>query len=783
MIIQEEQVNNINKPRERFHIGNNRVLMVKRALLFIFFMLTGATFWGQECTVFLKETGTNLTVQYANVCWKSIRNTDSKGNTISSMDGSIIVPLNAGEHVILSISSVGYKSFYDTLAISENSIIELEQDIFSLEQVTVTGTRTPHTLKEAPVLTQIISRQEIERVDATTLSDILETEVPGIEMSRHGYGQSMSVQGLEPQYTLILVDGERMAGETGGNVDYSRINAANIERVEIVRGASSALYGSNAMGGVINIITKKPRKKVDISASVRYAQYNEKNYDSEKYYDEEYERNFYKNQDKPNLNGNLSIGFRNKNFYSNSFLNFKRTDGYVLEDREALKYYYVQADTGVVEPLGTLSISGMQDFTITQKLGYDDGKKWAFELRGNYYQHEEFPTQVNNWLHDLYKNYTVGGFAKFRINEKNQIQLSYNTDVYDKYDVYERKADSTALNYRNTFHNVKLNQTFLLGAKHNILVAAETLYEILETDMFVSDASSLLAKSANDAVLVFQDEYKITDKFQTVLGLRAGYHSTFTFHASPSVTFRYDLKPFNLRFNYARGYRSPTLKELYMNWSHLGMFQIVGSTDLKPETNDYFALSADYFNIAKKVNATFIASYNQIHNKIDGVWLTDSTVNYVNLDKVKVFNFESILKWRIHKCVNLKGGYVFTKQIRDNDVVALSEVSPHALISQIEWLYSTEKFDFSANLSGKIYGKKTVTGENEDDSSPLFKEKYEIHYPAYSLWNLTINVKYKEQLTFSTGFKNLFNYTSPTVTMNTTPSIGRRYFLSLQYNF
>lgn len=220
-----------------------------------------------------------------------------------------------------------------------------------------------------------------------------------------------------------------------------------------------------------------------------------------------------------------------------------------------------------------------------------------------------------------------------------------------------------------------------------------------------------------------------------------------------------------------------------MNWSHLGMFQIIGSTDLKPETNNYFALSADYLNTDKKLNATIIASYNQIYNKIDGVWLTDTTVNYVNLDNVKVFNIESILKWRLHSNINLKGGYVYTNLIRDKNVVALSEVSPHALTSQIEFLYTKEKFDFTANLSGKFYSNKNVHGENDDESSTLYGETYEIRYPAYSMWNLTVNISYGKHLALSTGFKNLFNYTSPTVTMNTTTSIGRKYFVSLQYNF
>lgn len=761
--------------------SKGRFSKAKCTLLFAILIFIQPLLFSQHISVQVKESATGQPVPYAYARWQSTGQDKEQGSALSDKDGFFTLPLSS-KRIVLSIACLGFKNYNDTVFLSGTIVVELEQDLFNLEAITVTGTRTPHTLKEAPVLTQLISRQEIERVDALTIAEILEAEVPGIELSRHGYGQSMTMQGLEPQYTLVLIDGERMAGETGGNVDYSRLNAANIEKVEIVRGAGSALYGSNAMGGVINVITKKPAKTVDISASFRYAQFNQKNYDADYVYDETYERDFYRNQDKPNLNANLTMGFRGRNFYSNTYVNLKSADGYILSDRENLQEHYVKIDTTVIHPLGTSAISGMLDYTISQKLGFDADKKWAFEVRGNYYSHEEFPTFKSDWQHDLYKNHTLGGFAKYRVSRTNELQLTWNSDVYNKYDVFER-LDHTALNYRNVFHNARLNYVFGSGTRHRIFAGTENLYEVLETDMFAADADKLVSRSVNDAMLVLQDEFRVAEKFQAVLGLRSGYHTTFSFHASPSVTLRYQLKDVNFRLNYARGYRSPTLKELYMNWSHLGMFRIIGSTALKPETNDYFALSADYLNTNQKVNATIIASFNQIHNKIDGIWLNDTTVNYLNLNKVDMLNVESLLKWRMHQYFNFKGGYVFTRQMKDENVVALSEVSPHAFTSQLEFIYGGKKIDLSASISGKFYSSKTVSAENEDSESTLYQELYEIQYPAYTLWNLTVRVSYHKHLVLTTGFKNIFDYTAPVVTMNTSPSVGRRYFASITYHF
>ena len=137
-----------------------------------------------------------------------------------------------------------------------------EWDVLNLDEVVITGTRVPKQLKDTPVQTTLITSKDIERSDATDIQGLLQAELPGVEFS---YAMNQQVHlnfgGFGGQSLLFLVDGERMAGETLDDVDFSRIDMNNVERIEIVRGASSALYGSNAGGGVINIITKRASKK------------------------------------------------------------------------------------------------------------------------------------------------------------------------------------------------------------------------------------------------------------------------------------------------------------------------------------------------------------------------------------------------------------------------------------------------------------------------------------------------------------------------------------------
>ncbi|MDY5609651.1 MAG: TonB-dependent receptor plug domain-containing protein, partial [Sodaliphilus sp.] len=134
---------------------------------------------------------------------------------------------------------------------------------FDLDEVVVTGTRTPKFLKDTPIQTRVINAKEIARLDATNVQDLLQQELPGVEFTYAMNQQThLNFSGFGGQGVLFLVDGERLAGETMDDVDFTRLSMDNVERIEIVKGAASALYGSNATGGVINIITKKSQKPV-----------------------------------------------------------------------------------------------------------------------------------------------------------------------------------------------------------------------------------------------------------------------------------------------------------------------------------------------------------------------------------------------------------------------------------------------------------------------------------------------------------------------------------------
>jgi outer membrane receptor for ferrienterochelin and colicins len=193
--------------------------------------------------------------------------------TITDLNGFYSLAITGMETCNIHCSYLGFASV-DTVIVLHRDTTEINffmvPDIIDLNSVVVTGNRAERKLKDVSLITQVVTTHEIEKVGAVNLQEALEMAVPGLEFQQEGYGTNLKMQGLDGKYVLILIDGERMAGETRGNIDYSRLNAANVERIEVVRGASSSLYGSKAIGGVINIITKKHhRNGAHISLNTR----------------------------------------------------------------------------------------------------------------------------------------------------------------------------------------------------------------------------------------------------------------------------------------------------------------------------------------------------------------------------------------------------------------------------------------------------------------------------------------------------------------------------------
>src|SRR5512140_2465422 len=206
----------------------------------------------------------------------------------------------------LRTALLGYETQEKTITVrvgEEFTDFIIKESNINLNEVVVTATKSEKTLKNVPVLTQVISARQMLNLGITNVTDALQNMVPGLDVSQFGTRTSISMQGMDSKYVLFLIDGERIAGEVNGDIDYSMLNMENIDRIEVIKGASSSLYGSNAIGGVINIITKGITGAFDGKFYSRYSKYNE-------------------------LYSGGGIGLKKGIIGSRTSLNYSRTDGY-----------------------------------------------------------------------------------------------------------------------------------------------------------------------------------------------------------------------------------------------------------------------------------------------------------------------------------------------------------------------------------------------------------------------------------------------------------------------
>ena len=656
----------------------------------------------------------------------------------------------------------------------------MNEDPFNLEQVVVTATRTQKKLKNIPVITQVLTAKQIEERGVSNIQDLLSQEVPGLNFQEVGFGTDIDIQGLGSKHILFLIDGERIAGENGGNIDYSRINLYNVDRIEIVKGASSALYGSQAMGGVINIITRKAKKKFEVSAGVKYAENNQKNFEDNP--KDHPQHKFRNNVDKPNLNGNLSLGLNLGKFTMNTDVLYKTADGYQLYDKKGLTKYYPEYNKTIEEAANEspTSISGYEDIHISHKMGYRFNDKLKVNAHGSYYMLNKFDFVADN-VYDNTEDFTYGAGAEYRFSDKSILNASFHADNYRRYKKFELK-DGRRLEYKNNIIQPRIVYTNTVLKNQAITAGWEFYSESLYSDKFENNVYQ--SKSQWYTTAFVQDDWTINKQLSLIAGVRGDYHEEYGLHVTPKFSFMYKIFPFTVRLNYARGYRSPTIKELYMNWDHLGMFWIYGNSELKPETNNYVSLSGEYVNSWININVNVYG--NWFRNKIEGMWKEDQTeLHYVNVGKSHLMGAETMCKVKINKYINLHGAYNYLYTGKDENGVRLNSSSPHSGTFRAEYNTHVDNFATVVNLNGTFMGKKNfdVIDQLELENGKEVDTYYEAHVKSYCIWDLTVSQYIMRQFRLTAGVNNLFDYTSDRVTFNTSTSPGRKFFVACNYTF
>lgn len=633
---------------------------------------------------------------------------------IADADGRYEMQLPDKKTYTLYISFVGYDPVIEKVADlqSRNLDFRLKESSTAVEQVVVTATRTPKLLKDVPIVTRVISNADIKQSDATHIGDLLQSELPGIEFSYSMNQQvSLNMSGFGGNSVLFLVDGERMAGETLDNVDYSRLNMDNVERIEIVKGAVSSLYGSNAIGGVVNIISKESQEPWSVNLNGRYGAHNEQRYGG-------------------------SVGFNQGRF--NSMTNVQ----YTSIDAIDLSKGTDNADIGDYS-----TIYGASTLNIKERLVITAADGLKFTARAGYFFRER---DASESLKDRYRSFSGGLKGNYIITEADNLELSYAFDQYDKSD-YLVPSSRDVRDYSNVQHTVRSLYNHTFANKHILTIGGDYMRDYLMSYQF-SDNGSHTQHTA-DAFAQF--DWNPHRKFNLIAGLRFDWFSEANLsHLSPILGIMYKVENCSLRASYAGGFRAPTLKEMYMDFYMGNIFMIYGNPELKPETSHNFSLSAEYMK--GRHSFTVTGFYNLVDNRITTAWNQElSGQVYTNMSPLQVAGAEINATGR-YKCgVSWRVSYAYTHETIKKGEPQLSSTRPHTATARIAYDKNWKNYGLSVSLTGRYLSAVTCDVYTELTS---YEETVKQTYPGYTIWKLSLVQRVWRGIDLTLSVDNIFNY-------------------------
>ncbi|WP_314826703.1 TonB-dependent receptor [Segatella baroniae] len=677
-----------------------------------------------------------------------------EGTTIgtgTTSDGRFTLQLRHANPV-LRVSFMGYQTQRCKIANTRDDIkVRLTPSDNQLNTVVVTGSRVERQLKDVPVITRVISSRDIQRINPVDLAQLLQYELPGLQFGYNSMSQTeeISYQGLGGEYVVFLLDGERISGEGADhNIDFSRFNINDIERIEVVRGAASTLYDSNALGGVVNIITKNANRPVTANVAARYAGSHGQNY-------------------------SLQAGTRQSRLTTLTSVGYRQRDSYTIEEEQGKKMTTVKPDgsreTEQYAGIPT-TIHGYEIWDVSQKIGYSLTDHLKAEVKAGYY-HNRKAHRLGETYHRIFQDYTLGGRLNWMMNANHQMNFVYQFDRYDKNQDTIRGGSGNI--YSNRMHVGRLSYSGHMG-RHRLSAGMEYTHEYLH-HYFMPDSGSA---SRYQAAAFLQEEWQLTDGLTIVAGLRADIEKLYHFHLTPKLTVMYrPWRDFTFRANYAEGYRSPSLKELYQEYDMggLGMFTLWGNPKLRPEKSRQYSASVEYNH--NGLNASVSLYHNRFRDKISYARMDNGTrdMQYVNAEKARTTGVEIMGRYRLAQNFDLTGSYAYVDDYEETDGLNTSYVRPHSMTFGACYRRTLLKVDWTAALNGQWTSRLRTNTLNRDGSY------YYVVYDPRTMCNLNLSARFLRGVTAGLMIENLFGYQDKSSDRAVqVPQQGRNYVATLR---
>jgi outer membrane receptor for ferrienterochelin and colicins len=609
-------------------------------------------------------------------------------------------------------------------------------DLFQMGEVVVTGTKTERRLKDTPVITEVITRSEIEATGAENIGEVLEHRV-GIVVDRDAHGDGVQLQGLDSDYILILLDGEPQVGRIAGKLDLARIAVENVERIEVVKGASSALFGSAAMGGVINVITRK--------ASSPFAAQFTNNFETHNTID------------------------------SRSTVELKRDKFNALLTLAANRRNPIDLDESDL----TTTIDGYQNWTHSTRAEYQLTSKSTLLFSGQYLsQKQEGISETEDVVFDRLGD--IGNFSGsvgtgYQLGSRSKLTGKIYTARYrDESTVIDRDTSLTESSNVTVQDLIKGEAQFdtALGSKNQLTVGAELIFENLESQRITGGEKDVTTDS-----VFFQNEFRPIANLALVLGGRLDYHSEFGTHFSPKLSGLYHVtRDVTIRTSFGQGFRAPDFKDLYLDFSNsTSGYQVLGNPDLQPESSGNWNLGVEYQFKSALLGRVHLYR-NNLKNLIEAERIGTSVLGgskfqHFNVSEAFTEGVEVELSTRSIGGFAATIGYAYLNGKDKETGLTLLNRSKHS--GNLKLAYTNQDTGFNVDLRGRYASR---WGFFDDGDKVLEDEEYA---PSNWIWNLRGSKQVLKWLKASVGVNNIFDFKIP----NFYTFTGRSFYgrLSLVY--
>ena len=621
---------------------------------------------------------------------------------------------------------------------------------YNLNPVVVTGSGHHQRLKSTATPVHVLSSQEIREQGISTFDGALIRMMPQASMAPSSMGTFLRLNGLGNKYILVLINGQKLNGDISNNVDLNRINMSRVKRIEVLDGAASSLYGSDAIAGVINIITDQPTQQlIGVTSDTRVS-------------------------GKGQLTENVTLDIFKNGFGSYTSYSHDQADSYQNNDLEYVK----GSDTETQRTIAPL-FTGYRADIIGQKFTYAPNQHLALNAGLDYsYKKTDRPETRSDITGGTdyemrYKGFrwNIGGIYKF--TAKNSLQANFTVDRFRYGKEYDVATKSNAVGE----YVQSKKQRMMDGEVKAILGLLKDATTIFGADWrkdYLTATSGDINEHVYSLAAYAQHEQKFLKDFTATVGLRLTHHETFKNHLTPKATLMYAPGNFRFRATYSAGFRAPGLDELYYHYFSVnrGKAQIsFGNQDLKPEKSNYFSLNAEYRDEVIAVSVTgFLNRINDMVVK-QNVKVTDASLAmlrkefpemtddeaakleqyalYQNSDKGDVKGVQVNVSANLFAGFNLSTNYVYTyARSKSGDAwLPLERSMRHAATIAANYHHVWGKYGLNVNLNGRLQSKTYYPGYEDA--------------PGFGVWNLhtthSFDVARWAFLEPSIGVDNLFD--------------------------